>query len=173
MNRLFALVLSLSAPIAVAAPRGPVYKVISVTPTVSASPDYQANDQVGGVQTLTDAAIAGRATKLISLSVLDKAAQGAALQIVFCTALPTLASGDNEAFDLTDANMAKCKGHVAIGTGDYQASASNTLASVKGINLILESGNAGIIYAVAKTTGTPNLGATDDLVFTYAFEQGE
>lgn len=151
-------------------PSSPAYKRVQVTPTLDTNA-YSANDRVGTVHTLTAACINGRAAKLASLSVLDKAAQGAALTLLFFDSLPTVASDDNAALDITDAMMEKCKGHVTIGTGDYQAIAASKIACVKNIGLILESGSQGNLYVVVMTTGTPTY-AADSLVFNYSFEQG-
>lgn len=149
----------------------PIYKVISITPTIGTAA-YDANDTVGGVQTLAEACKSGRASKLASLSVLDKSGGGAALTLFFFTELPTLAA-DGAAFSVTDADMLKCKGHVTIGTGDYQVTAANEIACIKNIGLILESGAQGSLFVGVMTTGTPTYTATTDLVFNYSFEQGE
>lgn len=150
------------------------YKVITVTPTVSTSPAYTANDQVGGIQTITLPYEGGnRLATLLSVSLVDKAAQNAALTIFFFTELPTVASSDNAAFDLTDANMLKYAFHVNITASDYATSSSNSAACL-GMSTVakcaLATGNAATaLYAVVKTTGTPTYASTTDLQFTYTF----
>lgn len=151
-----------------------LYKVITVTPTVSTSPAYTANDQVGGIQTITlgDSSEQKLAT-LLSVSVVDKGKQSAALTIFFFTQLPTIASSDNAAFDLTDANMLYYAFHINIGSTDYASSASNSAASLTMSSVAkaaMATGNgATALYAVAMTTGTPTYASTTDLQFTYTF----
>ena len=147
---------------------------IEVTPIVSAASAYTAEDQVGDIQAISGAAQGkDEPTKLMSVTVTDKSKQSAALILYFFDELPTVASVDNGAFDITDAQMAdKCIGTLAIAAGDYAALANSSQATVRNIQLPLFSKTAsGIIYAVAKTTGTPTYGAVGDLVFKYAFEQ--
>lgn len=149
------------------------YKVIQVTPTISTSA-YTAGDQVGGLQTLT---IPGQAEQklatLLSVSLVDKAAQNAALTIFFFTQSPTIASSDNAAFDLTDANMLYYAFHVNITASDYASSSSNSAASL-GMSTVakcaIPTGTAPTaLYAVIKTTGTPTYASTSDLQITYTF----
>jgi len=150
-----------------------IFKTIEVTPVVSASSAYQANDQVGGIQTLANATQINRAALLTSISVLDKAKQKKALTLFFFDRLPTVASADNDALSIIDAEMLKCRGHVVIAETDYQDVAASSVACVKNLQLVLESGSLGSLYVVVMTTGAPTYAAVGDLVFTYAFEQGE
>lgn len=150
---------------------------IVVTPTVSTSPAYTAGDQVGGIQTLPGACLGRAVSTLLSVSVVDKASQNAALTIFFFNQLPTIASSDNAAFDLTDANMLNCVGAVTIAATDYQSSSSNSVATIKmgscGLAVMssVTDSNSGALYAVAKTTGTPTYASTTDLQFRYVFGQ--
>lgn len=149
----------------------PVYKVITVTPAVEATPDYSDGDRLGALQTLTSASVAGRSAKLVSLTLVDKSAVGEAMSILFFKSTPTIASADNAALDMTDANALLYVGHVAIATTDYVATSSNKMACIKNINLIMESGDQGNLYALARAGATINLASTSDLQFTYCFEQ--
>lgn len=150
-----------------------LWKTVEVTPTLDTNA-YGANDRVGTVQTIAAAAIKGGKTALLtSLTVIDKASQGVALSLFFFRELPTVASDDNAALEISDAEMAKCVGHVIVATGDYQATSANKVACVKNIQLAMESGQAdGNLYVVLMTTGTPTYAASS-LVFKYNFEQGE
>jgi hypothetical protein len=157
-----------------------ITKFIEVTPTISTSA-YQAEDQVGGIQTL--AAVAGdtddNTVSLQTLTITDAGKQSAALVVYFFDDLPTVASVDNGAITITDAEMAdKCLGHVVVAAADYGAIAANSVACVKNIGLRLRSNNisaatnsrSGNLYAVVKTTGTPTYVSTTDLVFKYSFD---
>lgn len=155
-------------------------KTIEITPTVSASSAYTAEDQVGGIQTLTAAcASAGRGSALMSLVVTDSGKQSAALSIFFFDELPTVASSDNAAIDITDAEMAdKCIGVVTLAAASYVAVANSSVVASANINLLLKSkttavsgATSGNLYAVVKTTGTPTYASTSDLCFKYSFIQ--
>lgn len=149
-------------------------RVISVTPTIDTNA-YSANDQVGGIQTITGAA--GRKDRGVTLQnvlILDKAAQSAAMTIFFFDELPTVASSNNAALNITDAEMLKCIGHVSITADDYATTSANSIACAKPVSVCVglrSSNDSGTLYAVVKTTGTPTYGSTTDLVFTYVFEQ--
>lgn len=149
-----------------------VRKVISVTPVVSTSA-YGAADQVGGIQTLTGACeIVGKPGVIESIVILDKAKQKAAMTIFFFNSLPTVASSDNAALDITDAEMAKAIGHVAIAAADYQDVANSSLAcKIVSPGLPIPATGSPSIYAVMMTTGTPTLGSTSDLVVRYMVRQ--
>lgn len=143
-------------------------QVQEVVPTVSAAVAYTAEDQVGGIQTLDLGIESG---KLVSLSVSDKGKQKAALVVFLFDELPTVASVDNGAIDVADAELdGKCIGTVAIAAADYQDVSGGSVATKTGINLLMKSLDTKI-YAVAKTTGTPTYVSTSDLRFRYGIER--
>jgi hypothetical protein len=150
--------------------------VLEITPTVSASSAYTAEDQVGGIQTLDAACQSqGSGATLVSLVVTDKGKQNAALSVFFFDELPTVASVDNGAITITDAEMAdKCIGVVSLAAASYVEVAGNSVvtAPASSTGLYLKSRDAnGKLYAVVKTTGTPTYASTSDLVFKYSFIQ--
>ncbi len=155
------------------------------TPVVSVSPAYTAEDQVGGVNLLTDMVAADGGTCLLqSVVVTDSAKQKAALTLYFFDDVPTITSVDNGAFDLLDAQLAlTCIGHVLIPAANYQDSSSNSEATVTDVGLVLKS-NAGhntasppagsnkrSLWCVVKTTGTPTYAAVSDLTIKLGIEQ--
>lgn len=145
-------------------------KLISYTPTISASSAYSSGDAVGGKATLTSALGANNKGILRSIVVVDMAAQGAALTIQFFSADPSNTTfTDNGALDIHDTDAATAIGMVKIATTDYQAYADNTIACKSDLFLPLE-GAAQTIYAGIITTGTPTYAATDDLRFKFYFE---
>jgi len=151
-----------------------ITKVISVTPTITASSAYVAGYQVGGIMTLTDAIRMDTQTglgvsELVSITILDKAKQDAAINVFLFSASPTLASSDHAAFDLTDANLiAACIGVVSVGT-TYVDTVSNSVSSTVNLNLPLQITSGTNLYAVATTSGTPTYASTSDLVFKFGF----
>lgn len=145
---------------------------VSATPTIDTNA-YSANDQVGGLQTLASAVRTGIGTCILeSITILDKAAQSAAIQVLFFNASPTIASSNNAAIDITDAEMVKFIGSVTIAATDYVTTASNSASTTKNIQLPLAPASGTSLFAVAKTTGTPTYGSASDLIFTYNFKQG-
>lgn len=160
-------------------------KIIVVTPVVSTTPAYTAADQVGGLNLIPHAAHdSGGVVLLQSISVIDKAKQKAALICFFFDDLPTIASVDNGAFDLIDAQMAlSCIGFVSVPSANYQDSSSNSIATVANCGLLLKSnaGNNAVplpstasktsLWCVLMTSGTPTYTSTSDLVVKFGFEQ--
>ena len=140
---------------------------LSVTPTISTSA-YAVDDQLGSVQTLSFGSADKSLVTMLSISVLDKAKQGAPITIFFFNALPTITSSDNAALDISDAEMDKCVGHKNITGNDYVTTQSNSIATV-GLNsaISLRSSTANALYAVVKSNGTPTYASTSDLKFIY------
>lgn len=156
---------------------------ISVTPTISTSA-YTANDQLGGIQTLavlnqqslpTDAACQDKTVSyLMGLKIIDKAKQDAPLTIYFFNSLPTVASSDNAALSIVDAQSAKCIGFVKVTAANYSGPAEWSIADVPFADVMksLKSDtDDGPLYAVVQTTGTPTYASTTDLTFKYYFSQ--
>jgi hypothetical protein len=145
--------------------------VVEVTPTVSTSA-YTANDQVGGLMTLDGAAPGkGAGTVLNSIVIVDKASQAAEIDLYFFDESPTVASSDNAAADVTDAEMVdKCIGHVTVVAGDYAALAANSTACVRDIALSLKPRASTTLYCLAVTRGTPTYGSTSDLTLKFVFD---
>jgi hypothetical protein len=145
--------------------------IVSVTPAISNAAIYAANDQLGGIQTIAAATTDSKfQTRLVNVTVIDKAKQSQPLTIFFFNANPTVASADNAALDITDAEMAaKYIGHVVVGTGDYAAISASSVACAS--CTLLLSAAASSVYAVAMTTGTPTYGSTSDLIFNYHMEK--
>ncbi len=160
-------------------------KIIVITPVVSTTPAYTAGDQVGGLNLISEAVNhdGGLAT-LQSLCIIDKGKQKSALTLFFFDDVPTLASTDNGAFDLTDAQMAlSCIGSVLIPSANYQDSSSNSIATVLNIGMLLRSkaGKNAValpsgasprdLWCALMTTGTPTYVSTSDLVLKLGIEQ--
>ena len=145
--------------------------IFEVTPTIDTAA-YTANDQVGGIQTITGVNASGfNLAFLKSVVVVDEAKQKAALTIFLFDELPTVASSNNAAIDIVDAQLtAKCIGHVTVAAGDYQDVSAGSVACVRVEMPVKPNKVNGTIYAVAMTTGTPTYGAADDLTFKYAFQ---
>lgn len=149
------------------------FKIATATPTISASAAYAANDQVGGIQTLTlPDDCAQRLYTLLSLRVVDAAAQSAGLQFLFFNSLPTVASSDNAALNISDTEMLKFVGAATITSSHYVTTSANSAASlpIASTGIVMQPAQTSTaLYVVVKTTGTPTYGSTSDLKFTYVF----
>ena len=145
---------------------------ISVTPTIGTSA-YAAADQLGD-EMVVDPGVADDSAHdayvIQSITVVDKASQAAAIDLVFFDDSVTIAS-DNAAADFTDAQLvANCLGHVSITADDYIAFNDNSIATVRnvGLQLKMESGGGdGKIYCYAVSRGTPTYVSTSDLTMRF------
>lgn len=143
-------------------------RLITVTPTVSASPDYTAGDAVGGLQTITGAAMPDVGSGILhSVTVGNLAAAAPTLDVIIFSANPTGTTvTDNAALDIADADLSKVACVVQVTSGS--ALADNSLAFASGTNCVFKlAQQATTLYAVAVARSTINLDATSDLTFRY------
>lgn len=161
---------------------------IEVTPTITTSSAYTIEDQIGGVQTLSQTltdpfglpatvTACGQKNKSATLQtvvVTDKAKQRASLTIYVFDESPTVA-GDKTAYGLTDAELAdKCKGSAKIYAGDYDDVSSATVATgrLDGATSFMSKATNGELYVVAKMSSSNcQYTSTTDLTFTYVLAQ--
>ncbi len=158
-------------------------KLFTVTPNAASFvTPYSSGDVIGAVNKIANAVLdSGAVANLVSLSLMDKAdTTGVAMDIFFFDSAPASSVGaDNSAFGPTDADMLKCLGAVHIATTDYTASANNTIATIKNINLLLEALKPAAVtgasnrdlYCVVVTRGSITLGAASDLVLRLGIDQ--
>ena len=141
---------------------------------------YADFDQIGTAFEIPEVAIhKGQPVVLESLTVIDKVSQSAALVIFFFSKLPTVASSDNAALSITDAEMeAKCIGKVDIATTDYKAIAASSVATKSNIQLHLKPGDTKSgevtgqsLYAIVMSNGTPDYTLGTDLILKMGFKQ--
>jgi len=164
--------------------------VISVTPSLDTNA-YVSGDRLGSIHTITGAfrrmnrsydnnpAIAkdapNQCAKVIlqSLSIIDQAKQSQPIDVLFFDALPVVASADNVAIDISDAEMAdKCVGVLSVDNA-YCALAANSVVTETNIGLLLKQKSTaadGNLYAVCVIRGGATFGASS-LVFKYGFLQ--
>lgn len=115
------------------------YRIFTLTPVLDTSA-YASGDRLGSIVKLQDVfQPSGGAAILHSLVVLDQATQSQSLDVLFFSQLPTVASADNAAIDIADAQAQKIVGEVSVITTDYKATASNSTATIKGIDLMVQS----------------------------------
>lgn len=155
-------------------------QLVTMTPVTDTS-IYASGDQVGtGATELTHAVRnPSNLCTLESISIVDKSKQKAALDILFFSSEPTIASANNAPLDITDAELAaKYIGKVSIAAADYGDLANSAVASVKAIGLVLRNKKANTqdpdkksIWAVICSRGTPTYTSASDLVLQLGFYQ--
>lgn len=151
------------------------HKVVSVTPTVSASPDYAQYDAVGGKQTLTAAAIVSGGTVVLeSLTVIDIAGVSPQFDILIFDSDPSSATiTDNAAF-VPSTDITKVIARIPVVTADWQLiTAGIAVASVSPDKLgqVLTASGSANLFAAVVARGAINLASTGDLTFRYGFKQ--
>lgn len=129
-------------------------------PTITAGA-YSANDAVGAVITLEDAALAGSA--IHSVVLWDNGNVGAQMDIFFFNAEPANPISDNGAFSIHANDITKLIGSIPIATSDYVAAGSDKIATVRNIGFGFAPTLDGNLYAQMVTRGTPTYGSTSDL----------
>lgn len=151
--------------------------LIKVTPTLDTAA-YASGDRLGSIQTLSGSfrpatrSFSGSRVILQSVTVVDLAAQSAQIDLFFFNALPVVASADNTALNIADAEMAKCVGVVRL-DGTYLTTTANSVQSKTGIGLVMDQGtNAQLfeLYVVAKINAAATYAATS-LQFQYGLLQ--
>jgi hypothetical protein len=151
------------------------YRVISVAPTIDTA-IYAAGDQLGGLMTLSNATMEDGGNAILrNLIIIDKDKEKAVIDVLFFSADPTVASSDNAALNISDANMATYfLGKVSVAAADYTDLSASSVASVTSTGLILQAAaGSRSVYAIMKVlSGTPTFTATNDLQIKFGLEQG-
>jgi hypothetical protein len=170
MRKLFLALLFLAAQ-AYAQPFT-TYKVVAATPTLDTNA-YASGDQLGTLMTLTEALAGAKRGTLESLVILDKAKQKSALVVHLFLASPTIASSDNAALDISDAQMASnYLGSVSVAAAAYIDLNASSVATYSDLGLPVEaSSQAGTLYAIIESQGAPTYAASD-LVLRFGFKRG-
>jgi DNA-binding phage protein len=144
---------------------------IKDTTAVSTSPAYTAGDAVGGLRTLANAVLTAGTGVLESITVLDRANQKAALEILIFDANPTAATiTDNAAFVYSTDDL-KVLARISVGTADYITLNSKAVALIRGIGAVLKAASGTSLYAAVVTTGTPTFAATTDVQIIFGILQ--
>ena len=132
-----------------------------VTPTVSTSPTYAANDVVGSILTFSGL----RNGTLQAITICDNAAQAVDYLLVLFESAPTTIA-DNATFDIADADLDKIIYQDSLtSSSNRQAFTDNSYHYLYGLSVPLWSAG-GTVYGFLITTGTPTYAATSDITVT-------
>lgn len=131
--------------------------------------DYDVGDVIGGVQTIPRGN--DRASVILqNLVVVDTSNLMPGLDIFLFVSQPSLLAVDNEPFDLSAAEIAKCPGVVHVRRCDYSSSMSNSVATRRRLELGLRTVGYNV-YAVAVLTRALLMPfPVDALTLRYHFE---
>lgn len=146
-------------------------KTITATPVLDTSA-YATGDRMGSVVTLSDLHPGFNQQLIIrSINVIDLEKQNAAFDIMLFNALPTVASADNAAIDISDAEVTKLVGVVPVATGDYTtAFAGCGQATKANVGLVVQTAELdNTLYMLLVSRGSPTY-AAGSLVIKIAFE---
>lgn len=131
---------------------------------------YASGDVVADRQVISNATRAKNAPALLqSLMLIDKADQGAALEVLFFSDDVALGT-ENAAPSISDANALTFLGRVSIATTDYQDLGGAKVAHKTGLSLLMspKTDTRDIYVAVLNGSGTPTY-AADSLVLRLGF----
>lgn len=138
--------------------------VIKDTAVVSTSPAYTAGDAVGAKRTLANAVrVSGGTGILDSVTLLDRANQKAAMELILFDSDPASATiTDNAAFVYSTDDL-KVLARITIGPSDYVTLNGKAIAQLKGLSVALKIASGTSLFAALVTTGTPTFVATTDV----------
>lgn len=138
--------------------------VASVTPVVSASPAYTANDTIGGKMTFTGLLSTPQfASRLKKVLIQCKTAQTAACDLVLFSSDPAGTTvTDNGPAAVAVADIPKIVANINIPTGAWAALGTPSVAEVD-CDIPLPGNNGGSLFGILITRGTPTLGSTSDI----------
>lgn len=144
----------------------------SVTPVVSASPDYSAGDAVGGLMTFTSVCKTTNTIQVNSVTITDKANQAVAYDLQLFSSNPTNTTfTDNSALDVNTSDLAKLLPVISLNTTDHFSYVSNGISSLSSLDsggFVTVSG--GVIYGILVARSTTNLASVSDLVVRLGYK---
>ncbi len=163
-----------SSPVVLASDQTPPVsgKTVTLTPTISATPDYSAGDALGGIQTLASVVSAnGLSALLKSVCVVDKAGQAPQLTIYFFKATPAAGTyTDNDALAWGAGDPANMIGIVKIVAADYKTLGGVSVACLGGIDQ-LHTPAATSVFTIIEADAAYNAVSTSDLSLIFGYER--
>lgn len=129
--------------------------------------------------TLSNASLnPGGLVELEDLLIIDGATQSQAIDVLIFESSPTIASADNAAINIADAEMLKLVGSVSVAAASYKATASNSYVHATALQMMMKpAGPSGAtpasrdLYALMVCrSGTPTYAASS-LTLRFKFKQ--
>lgn len=151
----------------------PLVKYVTVTPTVDTGGAYTSGDRCGSLMTLSNVVDEnGAGVMLESILIISKVViTSPNFYVMFFNDTPTIASADNAAIDVSDAEMAaKFIGLVTVTSSKALASGC-ILENVNTMRALECADGSKDLYALAVVEAAPTFTSTTDLVFRFKFRQ--
>ena len=148
------------------------HQILRPTITLSASPDYSANDVVGGIITLTSVA-ARDADEVVLRSVVlkDAGGQAPALTLLFFRATPSGGTyTDNAALVWGSGDLGNLVGSVQVLAADWLTRVGKSMVSIGGIEQVVGAA-ATDLFLLIVADATWNAAATTDLSIEIGFSR--
>ena len=138
-----------------------VIRRYKVTPTVTASSAYTANDVVGGLLTFSGL----RNGTLQAITICDNGGDAVDYLLVLFESAPT-SIADHATFDIADADLSKIIYQDSLtSSSESQAFTDNSYHYLYGLSVPIWSAG-GTVYGFLITTSTPTYAATSDITVT-------
>lgn len=143
---------------------------ISVTPTLDTS-IYASGDRLGSVMTIQDPSFKPGLTYMLDeVVIVDGSKQSVAIDIMIFSDLPTVASADNAAIDISAAEMAKFQSSVSLLNTSYKALASVSYVTGSNLGIAVKSAGRALYALMVVRSGTPTYTASA-LTLTFKFRK--
>ena len=144
-------------------------KVVSVTPTVEATPDYSDGDVMGGLMQIPDAGRPPSFSGVISsISMTCKADIVPIARFIFFKSNPSATTfTENSALSLNAADYDKVLGQVDLATADDLDLGTPHIINRFNLNVPYTLSATNTLYCVMIARATLNLGSTSDLTVNF------
>lgn len=156
------------------------HRSIKIIPAISAAA-YGDGDQIGPDYTKLSgvATEKGGAVSLESCLIIDRGKQKSDLDLYFWSKQPVVQSGDNDAFDVNDADADSLAGLLQVTGSEYEDIADWSCWQGKNLGLLMTSildGNKDnadgkSLWVTIVSGGTPTYVSTTDLILRFNFVQ--
>jgi len=140
--------------------------VIDVTLSLDTSA-YGAGDVLADTQIIATQTVRGpgASAKLVSMTVIDKDDQAAAVMDFYFLDQNVSLGTENDVPSISDANALSILGHVTVAAADWKDLGGCKVATIENINLMLKARSTSeALYIAATTAGTPTQTASGIVV---------
>lgn len=137
-------------------------RVLTATPTVTASPDYTAGDVVGGLLTFTNAFPAtSRTGRIVSVAIVDDAGQTATYDLFLFKSEPATTYTDNAAFSPSEADLVLASPVLQVSSSNRFAADAKAITSLSSLNSFVQATSTTLYGVLVDRTGRNGASASD------------
>lgn len=143
--------------------------IVEAVPVISTTA-YAAGDAVGSTLSFASAVrVSAGSGTVQSVTITDKGAQAANLDLLLFTANLSVGPTDNAAAAVPDADFANCVGKVSLTS--HAALSDNSVSFIGNIGLGFSLGSGTTLYGILVSRGTPTYASISDLRVRLAIQQ--